>query len=99
RDFHVTGVQTCALPICAYADAASGAAQLRVAQEIVELLDQSLALTTRRHEAGLESGLAVAQIRTLREQRAAEIPAIEAARQAARSEERRVGKGGRTWRR
>ena len=67
----------------AYADAASGAAQLRVAQEIVELLDQSLALTTRRYEAGLESGLAVAQIRTLREQRAAEIPAIEAARQAA----------------
>ena len=67
----------------AYADAASGAAQLRVAREIVALLDQSLALTERRYDAGLESGLAVAQIRTLREQRAAEIPAIEAARQAA----------------
>jgi NodT family efflux transporter outer membrane factor (OMF) lipoprotein len=67
----------------AYADAASGAAQLRVAREIVELLDQSLALTARRHDAGLESGLAVAQIATLREQRAAEIPALEAARQAA----------------
>jgi len=67
----------------AYADAASGAAQLRVAREIVDLLDQSLALTTRRHDAGLESSLAVAQIRTLREQRAAEIPALEAARQAA----------------
>lgn len=67
----------------AYADAASGAAQLRVAREIVALLDQSLALTARRHDAGLESGLAVAQIGALREQRAAEIPALEAARQAA----------------
>lgn len=67
----------------AYADAASGAAQLRVAQEIVDLLDRSLALTRRRHDAGLESGLAVAQIAALRDQRAAEIPTLEAARQAA----------------
>lgn len=67
----------------AYADAAAGAAQLRVAREIVALLDQSLGLTQRRYDAGLESGLAVAQIRTLREQRAAEIPTLEAARQAA----------------
>ncbi|MBO9519214.1 MAG: TolC family protein [Porphyrobacter sp.] len=67
----------------AYADAASGAARLEVARDIVRLLDQSLALATRRHDAGLETGLAVAQIATLREQRAAEIPAIEAERQAA----------------
>lgn len=67
----------------AYADAAANAAQLRVAREIVALLEQSQALIQRRHDAGLESGLAVAQIRTLREQRAAEIPALEAARQAA----------------
>ncbi|MBT2134704.1 TolC family protein [Croceibacterium sp. LX-88] len=67
----------------AYADAASGAARLRVARDIVRLLDESLALTSRRHDAGLETGLAVAQIATLREQRAAEIPAIEAERQAA----------------
>jgi len=67
----------------AYADATSGAAQLRVAREIVDLLDRSLALTTRRHDAGLESGLALAQISALREQRAAEVPALEAARQAA----------------
>lgn len=67
----------------AYADAASGAAQVTVAREVVALLDQSLALTQRRYDAGLESGLAVAQIRTLREQRAAEIPALEGARQAA----------------
>ncbi|MEO6152368.1 MAG: TolC family protein [Croceibacterium sp.] len=67
----------------AYADAASGAARLRVARDIVALLDQSLALTQRRHDAGLESGLALARISTLREQRSADIPAIEADRQAA----------------
>lgn len=67
----------------AYADAASGAAQLRVAREIVELLDQSLTLTMKRYDAGLETGLAVAQIRTLRDQRSAEIPTIQASREAA----------------
>jgi NodT family efflux transporter outer membrane factor (OMF) lipoprotein len=67
----------------AYADAASGAARLRVAREIVELLDQSLELTRKRHAAGLESGLAVARIATLRDQRVADIPALEAARAAA----------------
>ena len=67
----------------AYADAASAAARLRVAREIIALLDQSSALTERRYKAGLESGLAVAQIATLREQRAAEIPSIEADREAA----------------
>lgn len=67
----------------AYADAASGAERLRVAREIVELLDQSLTLTRKRYEAGLESGLAVARIQTLRDQRAAEIPLLEATRAAA----------------
>ena len=67
----------------AYAEAASAAARLQVAEEIVALLDESLRLTRRRHDAGLESGLAVAQIETLREQRAATIPAIDAERQAA----------------
>lgn len=67
----------------AYADAASAAAQLTVARDIVGLLDRSLALTGRRHDAGLEDALAVSRIATLRDQRAAEIPALEAARQAA----------------
>lgn len=67
----------------AYADAASGAARLAVAQHIVELLDKSFALTQRRHDAGLATGLDVAQIAALRDQRAAEIPLIEAERQAA----------------
>jgi NodT family efflux transporter outer membrane factor (OMF) lipoprotein len=67
----------------AYADAASGAARLRVAREIVDLLDRSLTLTRKRHAEGLEDGLAVARIATLREQRAAEIPALEAERLSA----------------
>jgi NodT family efflux transporter outer membrane factor (OMF) lipoprotein len=67
----------------AYADAASGAARLRVAREIVDLLDRSLTLTRKRHAEGLEDGLAVARMATLREQRAAEIPALEAERQSA----------------
>ncbi|MEO5706307.1 MAG: TolC family protein [Alteraurantiacibacter sp.] len=67
----------------AYADAASAAARIAVAEEIVDLLDTSLALTRRRHDAGLESGLGLAQLETLREQRAAAIPSLAAERQAA----------------
>ena len=67
----------------AYADAASTAARIEVAQQIVSLLNDSLKITRRRHDAGFESGLAVARIETLREQRAAEIPALQAQRRAA----------------
>ena len=67
----------------AYADAASGAARLKVANQIVDLLDKSLLLTQRRHDAGLATQLDVSRIATLRQQRAADIPAIEADRQAA----------------
>ncbi|TIX50742.1 efflux transporter outer membrane subunit [Alteraurantiacibacter aquimixticola] len=67
----------------AYADAASGAARLRVAEDIVALLDRSLALTERRHDAGLSSGLDVARVAALRDQRAAEIPSLQAGRNAA----------------
>lgn len=67
----------------AYANAASAAAQLRVARSIVALLDDSLRLTRRRHEVGLADGLAVARIEGLRDQRAAAIPPLEAERSAA----------------
>ncbi|MEO1968675.1 MAG: TolC family protein [Sphingomonadaceae bacterium] len=67
----------------AYADAASAAARITVARSIVDLLDETLRLTRRRHAAGLADGLAVARIEALREQRAATIPAIEAERSAA----------------
>ena len=67
----------------AYADAAAGAARRDVARRIVGLLDQQVTLTERRKEAGLATGLDLARITTLRDQRAADIPAIEADRQAA----------------
>jgi NodT family efflux transporter outer membrane factor (OMF) lipoprotein len=67
----------------AYADAASASARLAVAQHTVDLLDQSLTLTGRRHEAGLATGLDTARIAALRNQRAADIPGIEAERDAA----------------
>jgi NodT family efflux transporter outer membrane factor (OMF) lipoprotein len=64
----------------AYADAANAAERLGVAQHIVELLDQSLQLTQKRVEIGLNSRLDTARIATLRNQRQAEIPAIAAER-------------------
>lgn len=67
----------------AYADAASAAARAEVARSIVALLDETLRLTRKRHDAGLTNGLAVARIETLRDQRSATIPAIEAQRSAA----------------
>lgn len=67
----------------AYADAASAAARIEVARSIVALLDETLRLTRRRHDAGMSDGLAVARIETLRDQRAATIPALTAQRSAA----------------
>ena len=67
----------------AYADAASGAERMAVAERIVDLLDRSLALTERRHAVGLATGLDTARIAALRDQRRAEVPALAAERQAA----------------
>lgn len=67
----------------AYATAASAAARIATARSILALLDDSLHLTRKRHDAGLTDGLAVARIEALRQQRAATIPAIKAERNAA----------------
>jgi len=67
----------------AYADAASAAERLAVAQRIVALIDDSLKLTTRRVEVGLTTQLDTARIASLRDQRQAEIPAIAAERDSA----------------
>jgi outer membrane protein, multidrug efflux system len=67
----------------AYVEAASAAEQIRVAQEIVGLLDRSTKVTQRRFEAGLSQRLDVARQATLAEQRRAEIPPLVAQRQAA----------------
>lgn len=67
----------------AYADAAAAAERLSVARHIVDLLDRSRTLTQRRHSAGLATGLETARIAALRNQRAADVPAIAAERDAA----------------
>jgi NodT family efflux transporter outer membrane factor (OMF) lipoprotein len=67
----------------AYADAASAAERLDVARRVVELLDDSVALTSRRAEEGLATELDTARIAALRDQRKADIPAIAAERRAA----------------
>ena len=67
----------------AYADAASAAERLGVAERIVALLDKSVALTARRAEVGLTTRLDTARIAALRDQRRADIPAIAAERDAA----------------
>lgn len=67
----------------AYADAASSATRIAVASRIVGLLDRSIALTDRRRQVGLATGLDSARIAALRDQRRAEIPLLEAERTAA----------------
>ncbi|WP_136162197.1 efflux transporter outer membrane subunit [Sphingomonas flavalba] len=69
--------------IAAYVDAAAAAEQLKVATEIVELLDRSVTLTTKRFEAGRANKLDVARLAALRDQRKADIPPLVARRQAA----------------
>lgn len=67
----------------AYVDAASSAKRLAVAERIVTLLDQSSALTERRHQVGLVTGLDTSRIAALRDQRRADIPTLQAQRQRA----------------
>ena len=67
----------------AYADAASSAERIAVAEQIVALLNRSLRLTELRVGAGLGTRLDTARIATLRDQRLAEIPLLAAQRQAA----------------
>lgn len=67
----------------AYADAASAAERLAVAERIVALIDRSLQVTQGRARAGLTTGLDTARIAALRNQRQADVPALAAERQAA----------------
>jgi NodT family efflux transporter outer membrane factor (OMF) lipoprotein len=67
----------------AYADAVSAAERITVAERIITLLDQSLELTEKRHQIGMANRLDTARIATLRDQRRADIPGLEAERQGA----------------
>ena len=67
----------------AYVDAASSAERLEVEKLIVDLLVKSAILTVMRVDAGRAEKLDLVRITTLRDQRAALVPQIEAERQAA----------------
>jgi NodT family efflux transporter outer membrane factor (OMF) lipoprotein len=67
----------------AYVEAASSAEQIKVAQNIVDLLDHSAGITEKRFEAGRAEKLDVSRLSALAEQRRAEIPPLVAERQAA----------------
>ena len=82
-DANAARVAIVAETVRAYADAASFADRIAVAQRIAALLDQSLALTERRHQVGLANGLDTARNAALRDQRQAEVPLLTAQRDAA----------------
>lgn len=67
----------------AYADAASSAERLTVAQHSVDLLDQTVTLTTRRFDAGRTTRLDVSRASALRDQQRATLPPLRADRDAA----------------
>jgi NodT family efflux transporter outer membrane factor (OMF) lipoprotein len=66
----------------AYADASSSAERLTVAQRTVELLDQTVTLTTKRFEAGRATRLDVSRAAALRDQQRATLPPLRATRDA-----------------
>lgn len=67
----------------AYADASSSAERLAVAQRTVDLIDQTLTLTTKRFEAGRGTRLDVARVASLRDQQRAALPPLRAERDGA----------------
>src|SRR5690606_40796793 len=87
RDFHVTGVQTCALPIChALADE-----ELDVLRIVMRVPDCEIL-----SDAELEVAAAQTQHDSTIDGRRPDDPILELLSNHIRSEERRVGKEGRT---
>jgi NodT family efflux transporter outer membrane factor (OMF) lipoprotein len=82
-DADATRVAIVSDTVRAYADEVSSADRIAVAQRIVALLEKSLALTERQHQIGVATGLDTARIGALLDQRRAEIPLLQAQRQAA----------------
>lgn len=82
-DLDAVRVMVAAETARAYADAAAAAERIAVAERIVALLDRSLRVTAGRERVGLTTGLDTARIAGLRDQRRAELPSLNAERQAA----------------
>src|SRR5690606_39745668 len=94
RDFHVTGVQTCALPISIgarnFGDDRKVSDLVLDRPQVFEVLGSLDPVANRFEEQSLGRSIAIERQPTEIEQRMIEIPAVDG-----RSEERRVGKGGR----
>ena len=83
EDADAVRVTVVADTVRAYVDATSSAEQIAVAQDTVALLDKSERITNARFERGLNQKLDVIRVTQLREQQAAAIPSLQAARDAA----------------
>ncbi len=83
QDADAVRVTVVADTVRAYVDATSAADQIGVAQRTVDLLDRSTRITNARFERGLNQKLDVIRVTQLREQQAAMIPSLQAARDAA----------------
>ncbi|WP_288417510.1 efflux transporter outer membrane subunit [uncultured Novosphingobium sp.] len=83
EDADAVRVTVVADTVRAYVDAASAAQQIAVAQSTVDLLTRSERITNARFERGLNQRLDVIRVTQLREQQAAMIPALQAARDGA----------------
>lgn len=83
EDADAVRVTVVADTVRAYVDATSAAEQIAVAQRTVDLLQRSERITNARFERGLNQRLDVIRITQLREQQAAAIPALLAARDGA----------------
>src|SRR5690606_39430954 len=95
RDFHVTGVQTCALPIC-------DGVPITI-RDVAEIGYGKQLRTGASTRDGRESVLGTAVMligensRTVSKAVAAKLREVAASLPRGRSEERRVGKNGRAW--
>lgn len=83
EDADAVRVTVVADTVRAYVDATSSAEQLAVAQRTVDLLDRTVRITNARYERGLNQKLDVIRLTQLRDQQAATIPSLQAARDAA----------------
>lgn len=83
EDADAVRVTVVADTVRAYVDATSSAEQLAVAQHTVDLLDRTVRITNARYERGLNQKLDVIRLTQLREQQAATIPSLQAARDGA----------------